>query len=788
MATVDGSGHWRGSANPFPPAAVAHISDLRTDVLTIKTAAVREVDRLVDSYLRVTRVPEGTTLGKASAELSDTGKVYVIEGDYGTGKTHLAIEVLDRVNEADTPVFYHVVPGGTFLTLYTDLMSREIGSVEVLGRVREFYADIVADTLRGRPFTEQLVGQLERGDAEPQLVIDRYGLKEGALREALRQRLNPVTRDETFSRALMLLLQPELRDLAWDWFIGGGPSQVLVERGIAKPIQTDVQALEALGVIARLYGRNNRRFVLVVDELEKLVLAWDRSDNAKSQAFKKMLEVFHGAGALLVVCGLPDMFAVLPKDPDRIDAIIHPSLLTDEDVRWYVEETQDRVYGRRVIQPFSDESIKYLVYLTGGVARDVLRFCYYAYEYASDTGQEITASVVNSVARSRPRNGGVEMVRSEVGRLLSEQGWSSDRYRVIGAAPRVTADFWIPWGEQGVGCAVLVSDSVLEESHASRLSQRLAAIKSAAAGVAVILVVSGYLPARLRQMLLDALAGDALIVHSTRTFDNDFSQALNAAITRIGPASGETREATAGGIELHTLHAETERIARQQGNTLRLMQELSARAEERLNAIQRTLETASWLPGAEGRAGAASLPAEVEEMFSAAQQSLAAYGDVREFVDETFEIAAQMSGARFSLTHRLREPDAFGAIGVAAFLSDLLTSFRASVRNWLGTLGSAHVSGEGPTASERERLRGICRAYDALYVVTPVFKLDPLPEMTSLVGSDQETQYRARRSVRREALRSALDGLGNRVFHTAIDAAGGPAGDAAGGVSDRPGG
>jgi hypothetical protein len=756
MAIVDGVSHWRGSGNPFPLAAVALVSDLQPAVLTIKTAAVREIDQRVDSYLR-----------HSDGQLTDTGKVFVIEGDYGTGKTHLAIELLSRVEAANVQAFYRVAPGGTFLTLYTELMSKSIGAAEMLGRVREFYAEIVADTLRERPFMEELIKRLKRDDADPQFIIDSYGLSEGALRDELRKRLSLVTSDEAFSRALMMLLQRDLNPLAWDWFTGQTPSQVLVERGVDEPIQTDVRAMEALGVIAQLYGRNNRRFVLVIDEMEKLALAWDSSDRTKVQAFKKMLEVFHRAGALLVICGLSDIFTVLPRDPDRIDAFIHPSLLTDDDVRSYIEAVQEDAHGRRELLPFGEESVKYLVYLTGGVARDVLRLCYDAYEQAAETGGEVTPSVINAVASTRSPDGGVEMVRGEIDRLLFEQGRLAERHQLLGDPPEVTADFWIPaGGDDGRGCAILLSDSILEEQDTARLGERLTAIKSAPGGPVAILVVNGYLPAGLREPLTEALAGDPLIVYSGRTFDRDFIVAVDAAIVRAGPAPAADEAAAAGSSALRVLHQETERLARQQASAMRLMQDLAGQTEERLNVIQRTLDGIARPSRQEGPSQPAELSAELEDMFSMARQSLAAYGDVRKFVDETFEVAAQEPGARFSLTHRLREPELFSAIGVAAFLADLLGSFGESVKTWLGAVGS--FSGEGPTAAERKQLSGICRTYDSLYLVTPLYRLDPLPDMTSVAGSEQETRARVGRTTRREALRGAFEGLGDRVYAATI--------------------
>ena len=75
---------------------------------------------------------------------------------------------------------------------------------------------------------------------------------------------------------------------------GGRSSQVLVEWGVAQPISSDVLAMDALGVVALLYGRRNRRFVLVIDEMEKLALNWDRSDSAKARRSRGCLRCSGG--------------------------------------------------------------------------------------------------------------------------------------------------------------------------------------------------------------------------------------------------------------------------------------------------------------------------------------------------------------------------------------------------------------------------------------------------------------------------------------------------------------
>lgn len=770
MSTVEGSRHWRGSHNPFPPAAVARVFDPQPDVLTIRTKAAQQVDDFIDGYLRAARASHGKHgPGQYPA---GSGKVCVIQGDYGTGKTHLAIEIVNRVKASnagtvmDPQVFYCVAPGGNFLSLYTGLMKDVIGPGEVLARVREFYADIVADALRERPYTSELVAQLERVDVDPQQVIDRYGLKEGALREELRRRLSTVTTDETFSRALMLLLQPSLQPLAWDWFVGGYPNEILAERGVTKPLQTDAQALEALGVIARLYGLRNRRFMLVIDELEKIAVGWDSSDAAKAHAFKTLLEVFRAADALLVVCGLSDIFEMLPPDPGRIDAVISPSPLTSEDIRWYIEEAQDRAFGRRVLEPFTDEAVNYIAYITSGVARDVLRLCYYAFEGAAETGELITPGDITMVARFRVLNVGVEQVRSDISDILAEEDWQAVRFHVMGDPGDTTVDFWLPTGERGGGCAIVLSDSVLDEQQARRLADQLTGIRSSGAERALILVVGGYLPAAYRGGLAAALDGYPLIVYNVRTFGKEFAAALGTAMARIGAAAPEPSSAEASAGHLYrSLRAQTELLARQQARVLRTVQELAGKTEERLSALQQSVDA---IPRPGPSADTTELPAELELMFGNARRSLEDFGDVRAFVKTTFVIAAREPGERFPLTHRLRQPDAYSPIGVAAFLSDVLGSFRESIREWFNALNPAAA---GPTPEEREWLSGICQTYEALYGVTPVFKLDPLPEMTALAGSEQDPKIRPSRSTRREALRQAFDGLGDRVYQAAMAAA-----------------
>jgi hypothetical protein len=803
MSPATGPPSWLGSENPFPAAAVARVSELRPEIPTIRTPAIADVDRLVDSYLSATRAADTASAAVTGKEFADAGAIVVIEGEYGTGKTQLAMEVLDRLESSgsvggiEVRTIYHVVPGGTFVTLYADLMRKAVTSDEVRSRVLEFYADVVAGALRERPFTEDLVGLLESGDTDPQLVVERYGLMEGGLLQELRRRLASVTGDEAFSKALVLLLHPTLRDAAWRWLCGGPPDQVLVERGVAETIETDALALEALGVLALLYGRKNRRFVLIIDEMEKVVLTGDRSRDASIQAFKKLLEVFRGAGAMLVSCGLPDILEVLPKDPGRIDAIVRPSPFTLADVRWYIEETQQRVFGRRTLEPFEDDSVQYLVHLSRGLAREVVKLCYRAFERAAATGSSITSMTIKDTARALFPDGSADIVRSDIGRIFADEGLAFTPHHVVTESTYSYADFWVPVGEGQDGCAIVVSESVLQGQDATTLVKRATAIRSDSPRRETMLVINGYLSDDSRQPLTEAF-GSPPIVYDVRRFESDFTAALRTDISRIDPdltmqsRAALPAEREQGALtDVRALREQTERIGRQQSATQRLVRELaervdavSAASDERLDGIKRALEAvpglpggASALPGPEVAVSPDPLPEALEQLFDTARRSLAAFGDMNKLLQEVFDSAVRKPGtaARLSLTYRLRASEAFAPVGVAGFLADLLASFREGVRQWLDSL--SHAAGvASPALHERERLREICRTYDSLYGVTPVFQLDPLPELTGSAGDQAGELSHSGRSSRRANLRDAFDGLGDRVYQATVELAGGATG------------
>lgn len=138
--------------------------------------------------------------------------------------------------------------------VYASLMA-DLGQENVRSRVRDLYAQVVADNLRSHPCSEILVPRLEQEDADPELVVDHLGLPQGALGAELRSRLTAVTGDDATARALALLISPELGERAWAWLAGEPGIRLPAEYRIQGSLADSVPARKALSAIARLYGQ-----------------------------------------------------------------------------------------------------------------------------------------------------------------------------------------------------------------------------------------------------------------------------------------------------------------------------------------------------------------------------------------------------------------------------------------------------------------------------------------------------------------------------------------------------
>ncbi|MFG1918938.1 hypothetical protein [Micromonospora sp. NPDC048898] len=704
-----------GPVNPFSPTAVARVTDQGTGASTVVTAAVRDATEQLDDYLR-----------------TGVGAVVALVGDYGTGKTHLAVELLAHarnVTGAAGQAIYLDAPGDTFLSLHRRFLSR-------LSRdtVRELLTGYLPDPAGPTRSADGLVGRLRASLAE-------------------------VTTNPAFGTALAMLLDPDTEVAAWDWLSGHPPGPALVAAGVTASADVEATAVEAMGVLALLHCRRHDRFVLVLDELDKILTAGGRPGPETMARLQRLLGVFTSAGAFLVIAGLPDMLHLLSTDVrQRIGPIVRMSALTGEDVRTFIRQTQLRASGTARLAPFTVETTEYLANLADGVPRRVIRLCYHLFQRATQAGTPVTHVMVREVVRVQFDLANRQDVAADVRRVLTQDGWSYQRDHLVGSMRDLPVDFWIPLEERNAGCCVLLSESVLKAEEVDDLNRRVVAIRAAVPDSEVILVVVGHLPAEFAAELAGTFSVEP-IVHDPQSFAEDLSGSVKALMRRL--------EQAIGADALTSVRQRVERIHRQQSNTQRSIEHLSYQLDEMRGELRHDLT------GPVGRLGVvpgqhpastgvtSPLPGRVARMFVEAVAALDQLAGFERRLRDAFapHRVATVGGADGgqALRSLLRSRDVQRAVGTSVVLRRLIEAFREGVEQWY----DGHRANPQPT--DLERLDLLCETYDGIAEYLPLFQLDTLSGLAASGTGAEDGGDPVERSRTWSQARSVFDGLGGRV-------------------------
>jgi len=747
--------------NPFPATAVARAAEFDPDVVTIETSAILAAREHIDRYL-------------SARSGADEGTVMAVVGDYGFGKTHLARDLLIRARRVpNTHTMYLDAPAGflnaapsSFVALYRRF-AEQLDHSDVNERVREYYADIVADALTGSPPTAEVAERVRTGDLDPQFVVDRLSLMESTFLQQVQELLRRVTDKEEFATALTLLLRPGFESAVWEWLRGYGPDQILVERGIRSAIDSEASALAAMGVFALLYGRRNHRLVLVIDELEKLLTGVGREAEDIS-AFRTLLNVCAAAGTFLVLGGLRDFIEVLGSDAqERISRVIHMSKLTGEDAARYVRESQQRRLHVAQLYPFSQDTVDYLVQLADGTPRKIVLLCHYVYRRATEVGSEVTEAMVREIARTHVGVANIEDVRATVERVLRSQGLDFRRDYVVGGTRDSTADYWISVDDENAGFAILLADSVLTPEDAAQVQLRYTTIKMLPLVGDVLLVISGYLPTGRSEELTDRL--DTTPLSSIqRSFEENLATAVKSAV--------EAREVDVSPGALALVRERIERVNRQQAFThssidqLALhIDELRAATEVQYTAIQRAVEDLSRAvevrsDGEDPGGRPARLPPQVEQLFAGTVKVFDDLYRIDSLLRSAFPVRPPDEPAALSqrsvVQAQLRSEESFTAVGVAVLLQHLVDAFHQAAEEWYET---KQVDPQGQLdPRDAAVLDTMCRTFDSIYEYLPLARLTALARWSAR-RTTQDDMQRLSLPARQDDLRQTLDGFSARV-------------------------
>ncbi|MEU8238102.1 hypothetical protein AB0C07_07655 [Actinoplanes missouriensis] len=732
--------------NPFPPAAVAQVSHIGAETVTIATTAIRQGVAELDDYL-----------GSPG-----TGRVLAIVGNYGTGKSHLAVYLrhIARERAGDTVQQLFVnAPYGNFVSLYRAFAKELDGRRElVMARVREFYAEVVADSMGGSDLHAEIASSLRAGRADPVAVVEALGLPESGLIEQVQERLRDITENKAFGTALTLLLRHGFEDAVWEWLVGNGPAENLRERGIADPTTlSERSALDAMSVLAVLFRGSRFRFMVVIDELDHLLSASSRPQGEVQIALKQLLEGFLSAGAFLVLAGLPDFLDSLHRDVRaRITRQVTMAPLTAQDTVSYIRARQQRELGTDRLFPFSEGVVSYIVDISGGSPRDVIRLCYQLYGRAAEQDSAVTDAMVRAVAREVFYGPNAEATHRDIKRTLTAHGLAHPTRNYVDGVP---VDYWIPIGSRGGAITVLVRDAVLDESQLSTLITYVSQLRRSP-NQEVLVVIGGYLSPEYSDRLRAVLQRDP-IIYEQRGFAADFDAALTGVERKLDRLDADDPAAA--------LLARLERLGQQQSNTLDIVLDLAGRVEslatssdQRIAELSRQFETATLLIGGPSDPGGApatpggQLPERVAAVFDDALTTLSLDTRLSTLFRRMFDDSADAASARRLVTATLQQQRAHTATGVVTLLRLLTESFRRAVSDWYAT---AATDERGQLLTRhRQRFEAIIRIFDTFRGSLYVYEANWLADQ--LAGGEDDRPGPLDDSIRAGRIRQGQDELG----------------------------
>lgn len=482
-------------SNPFPATAVAN-RDLVVAV-TIQTKPYALAQEVVAEF-----TPTDGVSPKAQG--------LAIIGDFGSGKTHLALHLANLIQsrERGAKVVYLDSPGESFMAMYRDRFLPRISRDAVRALVESYFSASVASELESSELTSILAERLRAGSIDASQAASDLGISTNRLNSALTKRLAEVTDDEQFGLALTLLRRPDFEAAVWQWLAGGEPDPALRERGIDRTLSSEADALGAIGVFAVLHSSAGVSFAVIIDELEKILTPVSASVSEKDtlRALKDFLQIMQRANSLLILCGLPDYYEILPSDTQqRIGSVVRLSPLTLEDLRSYVSRSLAPRDNQGSIDPFTVDGLATIHSLSSGNVRRMIRLCRGAFAVSAKRKVQADGAIVREVAEGEFGAGSTASVRDRVSALLERTGLRYERDFVVSRNRRSMVDLWVPASDAESpthGIAIVILDKLLDPSRVNTYVAKAQSARSReGSAIDLYLIVSGLIPESARRKL-----------------------------------------------------------------------------------------------------------------------------------------------------------------------------------------------------------------------------------------------------------------------------------------------
>lgn len=477
--------------NPFPRIPEVAAGQGAQPEVTIATRAVQMAREFVDDHVR-------TGAG---------GRSLAIVGDYGTGKSHLASEVIRKLHEADPGAVICVVRARSDETVHniyqrifdqyqarTDNCTIAIGlhRTDIRRRITTIFAEIERERRANVEASESFAtvntpaaAVLTRPDGST--LASDLG-EDIELTRALQDRLCDITEDRELGDGLSLLMHndSEIADNAWNWLRGGPVTSDIAKRGVAEPIENDPRALAALHALSLLFNRTGTRFALAIDDIERIGGRNGNAYHIVDATLNPLLRWTADSRSLLIISGLAAAWQELPDGVrQRVSKVISQDSFSRDQITSYQREAYAK---SKITNPkFTSGAFDRLLDISAGSPRKVVDICYNAYQEVPD-GRSITGPVIE---RASLMSGAfsLENIAARIRDFCVRLGHQVVPEHPIGDA---IAPLWVAAGSGDAGCAIVVSESIVNTAAANRVARLGDALKGPSSRM-VLLVFAGQL-------------------------------------------------------------------------------------------------------------------------------------------------------------------------------------------------------------------------------------------------------------------------------------------------------
>ncbi|GGS52098.1 hypothetical protein [Actinokineospora fastidiosa] len=676
--------------NPFRSTAVADTALIGRDPNGVETNVDTAAQQRVLAPLRAYLAGEDGHRGN--------GTTIVVSGDYGTGKTHLLVRMVDEALAAigePGRALYVVAGEDGFLALFRNFL-KAVTKDELVRQVSQYYADAVQAELAANDVPHAgLAGRADTSEVERE-----YDVLSSVVNRRVHENLARVTDNADFTTALSLLMRDKrLADPVWEWLNGAEPPVALRNRRVQHRIDNDLAALDALGVLALVLGGRDQKFVLAVDEMSDIFARSDTPRERLMEAFRVLLETAKRSGACFILCGLPDLMESLsPKVRERVGVHVELGGFTENDIIEFILRSHERTFGERRFAPFAEHAQRTIRDFTRGNPRQVVRLLHRAFALAGaghpDAGPtelpEITHDVLYQAA-SLLTPPTFDTVVDEIRMVAAQHGWPIRQEQTLALDPHAWAEFRVESGHRDGDFAVLVARSLLSDTEIRRFVDWVAAVRGTEENRPIALVTVGT-PSNSALVAVRQVLHAEPIVRRT-TFQADLTAALSAGPVPVHPGQGALAHVS------RTL------------DEIKAMLATGAHGRE-LNPRAIAQEIAAYLAPARPEPRADELPDPVADLFTLAEDRLSALLAIEPRVRAAFDRGGYDSAAAFR--SRFFEPAARQAIGAAAVMGVFLHGFRVRLARWFHESGDDHA------------LAAICETYQAMEDWVPLSDLAPL--------------------------------------------------------------